>query len=153
MSPRIYRNRLLKLAALLHSLPRRRFDFGNWGVAKAGVKVGSDLLVNASACGTSACAIGWAPALPFVKKEGWSLRAELSDKYNGERYVPAVVGLLFKNGTEYNESDLGEEMFGLDEEEFSYLFHPNYDRPGLGEKATPKRVARHIREFVKNKYG
>lgn len=42
----------------------------------------------------------------------------------------------------------GRIIFGLEEEEFNFLFTPSFAPPHLGFAATPKQVAQHIRDFT-----
>jgi hypothetical protein len=145
----VYKQRLLALAELLETLPRKRFDYGHW--AGDEWKGEADL-----SCGTSACALGWATTMPSLRKLGLRLVKDSSGWI--------AVKLLSKNGTYMNDTEAAHEVFGVSEKEFQYLFIPsdkyvNITLPELGlntyapgENATPKQVAKHIRKFVKAKY-
>jgi hypothetical protein len=147
----VYKQRLLALAELLETLPRKRFDYSHW--AGDEWKGKTDL-----SCGTSACALGWATTMPSLRKLGLRLVKDLSGW--------VAVKLISKNGTFMNETEAAHEVFGVSEQEFQYLFIPGDDDededitlPELGlntyapgENATPKQVAKHIRKFVKAKY-
>jgi hypothetical protein len=113
--------RLLKLAAFLRTLPRRRFNYGHWvGDDWAGAQ---DL-----SCGTTACALGWAATMPTFRRLGLSLTPV------GEPGLKGVAGGAF---------DAAAQLFGLHGEQYS-LFAPDYEE----EDATPKQVARKIEQFV-----
>jgi hypothetical protein len=117
--------RLLKLADFLETVPRKRFDFTKW--------VGLDWKGKADlSCGTSACAIGWATTIPSFRKLG--LKLSLNDA----------------GGTPVFNGDFGSDavahFFDISILDAEFLFFPLYN--DLGDKATPKQVAKHIREFV-----
>lgn len=135
--------RLLRLASLLEKLPRKRFNYGNW--------VGSDWKgANNLSCGTTACALGWATTV-----RGWNLTLRRN------RYYGTYVGIGTRrlNGTDPMIASFvaGATAFGLTYEESAYLFAPGSESPYEGlpqspgggfREATPKQVARHIRQFV-----
>jgi len=129
--------RLLKLADFLDKLPPKRFDFSHW--------VGDDWGgAQDLSCGTTACAIGWCPTIPAFRRLG--LRIVKVDGF------PAVAfkgqKRLALSGNAITER-AAMRLFDLTQEEVEFLFLPSTAcqcADGLG--ATPKRVARHIREFV-----
>jgi hypothetical protein len=135
--------RLLKLAAHLEELPRERFDYG--------VYVGKDWKGAPDlSCGTTACAIGWACAMPEFRKMGLRiLRSE--SRFSPGFYVP-------RGGSHREAPSAGTAIFSLTETEWDYLFMPEqplYDHngdelrsEGPPSEATAKQVARHIRRFV-----
>jgi hypothetical protein len=129
----VYRKRLLKLAAFLDTLPREKFDFAV--VTRIGKKPMLEALkAGHERCGTVGCAIGWMPAV-FPRLVRWDennyvcLKGDVDD-YNADRYA-------------------AERFFDLSDDEASCLFVP--ESSGLGALATPKQVARHIRQFVRAK--
>lgn len=142
-----YKNRLLKLADFLDKLPKNRFDYCTW--------VGDDWEGKKDlSCGTTACALGWATTIPAFRKLGLRMI----------RYNSGAGGVCLKK-QEHNIIDsyddfvyslaAGKKIFGLDDIEFEYIFVPadyNFDKKP-GNNATPKQVAKHIRKFVKEKYG
>jgi len=126
------KRRLLRLALLLETLPRKRFDYGHW--------VGEDWKGDKSlSCGTTACALGWATTVP-----SFGLVLRLSGPDSGG-YVSLRGSRLGSKGDEPEEAAMS--VFGLTKEEVFYLFYPYYS--GLRFNASPKRVAKHIRDFVK----
>ena len=128
-----YKKRLLKLADFLEALPRKRFYFGAW--VGADWKGAQDL-----SCGTKACALGWAATMPTFRRLGLCLvRAEYSGGY---------VGLKCTDGILRGSSSAAREVFGLDLSEFEQLFAPS---ALLSPWATPRQVAKNIRDFVEEK--
>lgn len=129
---RVYNNRLLKLADFLDTVPPARFDYTVW--------VGEDWKGAASlSCGTTACALGWATTMPAFRRLGLHLAKDR---------LPSV------NGDESGDPEAAaEEIFGLDNEEFIFLFTPadpiddGYDE----SDATPQQVAAKIRQFVERR--
>lgn len=83
-------------------------------------------------CDTSACAFGYACMMPSFKKAGLSLRGG----------IPTYT----TSGTYYDGFRAASEFFGLSMKEAFDLFSPNHNP--LGRKATPKRVAKQIRQLV-----
>jgi hypothetical protein len=142
-----YARRLLKLAEFLEQLPRKRFNFGDWvGPDWKGAK-------NLS-CGTTACALGWATAIPEFRRLGLALfpYENMDGQIQGGH-----IGLTHDDMA--GEHEAAEHVFGLDVEngEFEQLFMPTDDgydgTSGLPASATAKQVARHIRAFVKRETG
>lgn len=140
----VYRNRLRRLAKFLLALAPHRFDFGIWVDSKTWKGL-PDL-----SCGTTACALGWAAAMPEFRALGVKLmpRLDVADS-------PFVI-----DGVAANYTEVALELFGLTGDEAEYIFTPNcplYD--GFGEvtdmprspnwKATAEDVARHILRFVR----
>jgi hypothetical protein len=151
----IYKRRLLKLADFLQKLPRKRFNYASW--------VGEDWQGKENlSCGTTACAFGWAATIPSLRKAGLRMK-----KVSGRGYV------TLKNSKYNNDFTMpriaATEVFGLNNNEFEYLFLPDTwlttDSNMLGDsesilglsgspndKADAKEVAKHIRRFVKARY-
>lgn len=97
--------RLLKLADFLEKLPKERFNFSSWvGDDWEGAK---DL-----SCGTTACALGWATAMPEFHRLGLKLDSEGWPRYNRE------VG-----------ADAAKSIFAIDSEEAEFLFTPRKRHP------------------------
>lgn len=125
-----HKNRLLKLADFLDNLPRKKFFFGD--------------VVNEfdekNHCGSVCCAVGWCPT---VFPRHW--------KWTGDTFDDYYVGL--KESTTFWDEDAAE-FFGIDINEACGLFYPGSTRPWarntmLADEATPKQVAKSIRQFVK----
>ncbi len=135
------RRRLLVLADFLDALPPRRFDYSSWvGMDWKGLP---DL-----SCGTTACALGWATAIPEFQALGLRLvKTDLSHSFSR-----VMLG-------DYNtNSSAAAIVFGITSDEADYLFLPGelppYERRSgkLEEspdaEASAKDVAQHIRDFV-----
>ena len=116
--------RLLKLAAFLRTVPRKRFDYN--------VFVGDDWngAQNLS-CGTKACAMGWAATMPAFRRLGLYL-----DR-NGQPIIDTPEHSLDVFG-------IARELFAVSLEDARWLFFPSDDEID----ATPKQVARKIERFV-----
>jgi hypothetical protein len=136
------KRRLLRLAAFLEELPPKRFDYSVWvGFDWKGAK---DL-----SCGTTACALGWATTIP-------SFGLRLQD--HGD---VIVVRLRHPSSPRPpRRCDIDPSIwaamvaFGLSQNEAEYLFLPANlgfwkHSSGLPATSSPKRVAKHIRDFVK----
>lgn len=133
--------RLLKLAAFLEKLPRKRFDYAS--------VVGYDWQGKPDlSCGTTACAIGWAAAMPQFQKLG--LKLDFDPVYGNSRLEGGVAKGKYNPGT---------AIFEISDDEWDYLFQPGWnltDDAGTDlplpvapdADATPKQVAKHIRRFV-----
>jgi len=141
----VYKRRLLALADLLQKLPAKRFNYSSWVGDDWGGK--SDL-----SCGTTACAFGWATTMPSLRRLGLVLHKVHQD-------ISEVK--LHKNGKYLEPDKAAREVFGLSYGEFEYLFVPysgreltSYKLPEsyLGDRASAKEVAAHIRKFVEAKY-
>ena len=149
VSDRTAKKRLLALADLLDGLPEGKFDFGTWGSVNKSAPAGADALREANFCGTTACALGWAPSLPFAKRLGFKLEVrEATDPLGrgaGFKYAEFT-----KNGTYVSSEDVAEELFGLGEGAMGYIFHPSvlnrHDESAHG-------VASAIRAFVNIRFG
>lgn len=134
----IYKRRLLSLAVLLEKLPNNKFDYGSW--------VGENWKEgNTNLCGTTACAFGWATTIPALKRVGLKLK-----KHNGG--YPTVVTMDGLGCNLHSAEKAAKKVFGLNVQEFEYLFVPDFVNKSLGSDATAKQVAKHIRKFVKAWY-
>ncbi len=117
--------RLLKLAAFLKRLPPKRFDYLNW--------VGDDWQGKPDlSCGTTACALGWACAMPEFKRSGMKLSLT---HYQG----------VLANGTK----DISHKYFHLTALEWDDIFM--WGGPKNGKGATAKEVAAFIEQLVKGR--
>lgn len=144
--------RLLKLAEFLERLPRKRFNYATW--------VGDDWEGKPNlSCGTAACALGWATTIPSLRRAG--LRLDRGGVFGSIGYVTLARATKATRAAvlrgEFPSCAAAAHVFDITEDEATFLFVPLSvplatrehlpERPGV--KATPKRVARHIRDFVK----
>jgi hypothetical protein len=125
------KRRLLKLADFLETVPRKRFDFTSW----VGENWKGDRELS---CGTTACALGWATTMPLFR--GLGLRLAKS------RWGPYVT--LGNMRKDKSSMIAAERVFDISYGDAEYLFVPGFSK--LGHSATPKMVARQIRQFVKH---
>jgi hypothetical protein len=127
MTDKQKQKRILKLADYVESLPRERFNFRHW--VGSGWQGKVDL-----SCGTTACALGWATAMPMFRRLG--LRMGQSELVGG---APEVFGS--------NSIVRLAELFGVTTSVFDRLFHPD-SRPGyLPGRVTNKQWAKHARSI------
>lgn len=148
----IYKNRLLLLASFLENLPEGRFNYGHW--------VGKDWQGKQDfSCGTTACALGWATAIPELADAGLIMVKGENIGRNGG--VVCLRSEAKKEGfvlNYYHANKAAEHVFDLNEDEFNFLFIPDseentmYGRRMPNERASAKEVAAHIRFFVDQKY-
>ena len=148
----IYRNRLLKLADFLDTVPPERFDYARWvGESWQG---DPDL-----SCGTTACALGWASTIPEFRKLGLRLK-----KNNWDLFNPTYVGLDTETDEDLADKssylltlEASKYIFGLSNQETNELFTPEgyamYYRKSFNSAsdATASDVAQHIRNFCRDK--
>lgn len=129
---KVHARRLLKLADFLDTLSEDRFDFGTW--VGCGWEPGEDLV----SCGTTACALGWATAIPEFQKLGLRMK-RAPDGWNHP-------GIARHRGDADRQSERASEVvFGLSPKEHDFLFQPGF---ALHSTATKAQVAKHIRKFV-----
>lgn len=145
VSDRVAKRRLLQLAELLESpAVEKHFNFSHWGVSS--VTPENCPLAEAEACGTTACALGWAPALPFAKSLGITLDVT-SEAGN-------LGGTFRRNGREIGPDYVARLLFGLNRGQSDMLFYPGSSPIGnLYGDATPRLVAENIRKFVQVRFG
>ena len=123
--------RLLVLARFLERNVRAaNFDMGAWGYAKR-----QDI----HACGSSACALGWATQIPEFHKSG--LQGDWQET------IPGAFSLVIKywdaeEQRRYFESEAARQFFGLSNWQTQKLF---FRQIGHVKKT---EVARNIRRFV-----
>lgn len=116
--------RLRDLYSMLYGVPEEKLDLGTWATSG---KVPSQIR---SACGTTACAVGWACLYPNFKKQGLGIRT-FRNKNAGS--FP-----IFRDGGNWIAV---EDFFGLTEHEARRLFM------GYGTGVNAKRmVMRAIRK-------
>lgn len=153
----IYKDRILLLADFLEQLPPKRFNFSTWVGYDWGGR--EDLL-----CGTTACGLGWATTIPEFRTLG--LRLMKFDKPGAAPHPQLVDDPETEPSFAWASTcKATKHVFGLTIDETEYLFTPmseeeeldedNRDPDAQGEDgrlsewASPKRLARHLREFVK----
>src|SRR6266850_3102712 len=112
--------RLLKLAAFLRTVPRKRFDyteFVGWDWKGA-----QDL-----SCGTKGCALGWAATMPEFRRLGLHLAKGTGFPTLAQRDDPWLAA---------------ERLFGIERYEAYELFSPSFDfaKDFDENNATPKYV-------------
>lgn len=125
--------RLLKLAEFVSKQPRDKFEFSHF--------VGDDWKGAPDlSCGTSACAMGWATAMPYFRKLGLHL---------SRRGTYARHPVLKRQG---NFEKIIERLFGFSAYEANKLFIPGNGFGNCNDgPATPKAWARYARKFVARK--
>lgn len=122
------KQRMLKLADFLDNLPPKKFDFGSFRGE------------GAASCGTIGCAIGWMPSVfPRVCKS-W-----VGEKVEG--------GYTLSDDVQLYEFDEAAEVLDIDVDHCRDLFTPTENLTELKPQflpvsATPKQVAKRIRQFV-----
>ena len=161
-----YSGRLLRLADFLDALLPGRFDFGKW--------VGDDWKGAADlSCGTTACGLGWATAMPEFQALGLHMRKlgsfgfvaldtdpECKDISHTFTMVCRATKMLF--GIDYNETEMlftpNEEAVADPEDEdedwseaeaiAEYNAKRDDGADALLPNASARDLARHIRAFV-----
>lgn len=127
VSQKVGNKRLLKLAAFLRTVPKKKFDYAQ--VISRTAEGVYDL-----SCGSTGCALGWASAIPSFRRLGFRStrhgRVFLKED-PGQAWYPAV----------------GAVFFGMSIDEASQLFSPEDSE----FNATPKYVAKKIERFVKGR--
>ncbi len=143
VSDRAAKRRLLQLADFLENLPNGQFDFSTFGDVSGG-ETGDDALEKATLCGTTAGALGWAPALPFAKRLGFKLEVRTSEFYGS-------FAEFTKNGRVVETITVAKQLFGLSADAMKYIFHSSV----LNEngKNNVHTVANGIRDFVTIRFG
>ena len=121
----VHKNRLLKLATFLETLPPERFDLSGF-VIEYKTKGGR-------ACGTVCCAVGWCPK---VFPDHW--------RWKEYTYNDGCIPKLKRNPSGIL-LDI-KAFFGINDADIEYLFMPGKYPQG---HRNAKYVARRIRSFVK----
>ena len=147
-SQTIYLKRLERLAAHVATRKPERFDFARW--VGDNWKGAQDL-----SCGTTGCAWGHAPSLPFFQRLGVKLKNDF-----GASVV--LEGSSDGDGNELQGLSAAEKVFNLTEVEALHIFAPYSrftakDTEGytktytlLHKEATPKQWAKHARRFIRD---
>lgn len=131
--------RLLKMAEFLEALPPHKFDFSNY------VHIGDKSPAAALAapdehCGTTACAVGWMPAV-FPETFEWT---NVTSTWDRTPLLPHPIGSTSWYWPEV-ESVI-KDFLDLEDVQYNFLFIPG-DSP-LDNLASARAVARQIREFI-----
>lgn len=123
--------RLLKLAAVLKTVPSKHFDMMACWVAGEDIEsaqsFGAKGLGTPKTCGTTACAMGWACTVPEFKRAGLKMQG----------FEPH-----FKNACGFTAA---EKFFDISENDAAFLFGAE------NEGITPKQEAARIIKFVETR--
>ena len=141
----IFKRRLLRLA---DELDKTKEEF-NYAVYAEDCDKNGRL-----SCGSAACALGLGATINSFRKMGMRLIRCCNDK----------IGVVLRKNLPVGDKDAYQvsretacEVFGLDNEQFDYLFIPDANVYEYGSSpactATAHEVADHIRNFVKNHMG
>lgn len=132
-----HKNRLLKLADFLDTVPRKKFNLYDWITKKSDNT--ATTIDHIKKCGFAGCAVGWAMTLPSFKKAG--LKSMGRQQYRFQ-YGQAFSIPYYKGKENWFAV---AEFFGVVGYDAEELFSVD----SYSENATPKMVARRIRKFVK----
>lgn len=140
--------RLTILAEYLKEVKPQQFFYGDFVDGECALTEDGKQL----SCGTTACAIGHVPVIPEFRRLGVRFGVEEDDDYRSLEPMLKMDGKFIMTSWE----DVGETIFGLDRDEFYYLFmpaerfgHSNGLLPSPGYNASAKTVAKHILKFVR----
>lgn len=137
------KERLLKLADFLETVPDEHFDIGSWrnGQVKDEPGAVTDTALVSHACGTTGCAVGWACAMPEFQAQG--LGFDLNKGYfSNTSGTPTFF--CAETGETLRAWHAVRQFFDLKFWEDYHLFSgTRYEG-----QATAKDVAVRIREFV-----
>lgn len=132
------KDRLLKLADFLETVPRRSFEIRWWQKRPATKPEGT----HQGECGFAGCAVGWAAHAKLFR--GLRLAqhgdggTDATPIYDGDEGMPAVARL-------FDLPTVGD-YFKVCPDASCLFEAESYD----GHRATPLQVARRIRKFVKD---
>jgi len=127
------KERLLLLAEFLETkVPEDRFDYTT--VVGSNWKYALDL-----SCGTVACALGWATQIPELAAEGLTLQLLLENR-----------SMFIKAMQVFNISELDADLLFIPAMSARRLIDGKWRevKNSLGDNASAKEVAAHIRGFV-----
>ena len=151
----IHFDRLLKLADFLDTVPPEKFDFDVWCNGGRGEVGGRVEVPDLNVCGTTACALGWATAIPEFQKLGIKL-----DMCSSQFPCVTTLSDSRKRDSWSNALAAARDVFGLGAEDVSELFtsegyHEYYDDVEHGwdyeyPDLSVKDVATHIRQWVED---
>lgn len=164
VSRRVSDDRLLALAKFLETKVKpQNFDFSSW----VG-QIPKDLKLTPTKCNTTACALGWATAMPRFSRLGLRISGEPGSSFGYVSCGQTEEETLGMDDIEIS-FDSASRVFGVTDAEAQYLFAPENAAPqslvghcetceceiakslpdSPGETATAKDLAKHIRNFVK----
>lgn len=126
--------RLLKLAEFLETkVPRKQFSMHKWVShhGESGIPLNEDV----GDCGTAACAMGWATAIPSFQRAG--LHLARGGKEYGRHHMKMTP--LYQRQRGMNAA---AKFMAIDFDDATALFDPEFN------DGTPKQVAKRIRQFV-----
>lgn len=132
-------NRLEKLYAFLGTIKPNRFYFGEWAMTQEAAEE-----YGVHACGSTACALGWAGSMPEFRKRG--LKMKINEGCD--------IGLVELEGKGLYSDAAGAEFFGLTASEAEYLFIPGYfgERRCMGPAdMSLGQYRRGLRQFIDRK--
>ena len=136
-SRKLQKNRLLKLATYLRTIPAKLFDIDHWQR--------DEITENGEVCKTVACACGYGCSIPSFKAAGLKLSPGKKRFY----WDKVSQNYMIRFGR-YKSFNAIARFFGISYEEaenlFSYSGYSNYYY-----RVTPKIVARKIENFVARK--
>jgi hypothetical protein len=129
--------RLARLANILDNVPKKKFDIRHYAY-------------ESPKCGTVGCALGHAAMDKFFQKLGLKLYQSGLDVLKFGQ--PVSYGIETREGDGFGAALV---VFGLERSEGAQLFLDTaYVKRGTDEKdpdVTPKKVARKIRSFLRNR--
>ena len=160
MSRKINAARLVTLAKFIAPIKEEKFDLRSWGshdgsldqhdlevfgintkTKKDEVKFCPTADQLGDACGTTACALGWAGTIPEFQKDGLKLEmfAEVYTGDNGKEFVvdSTLVTLRRNKKRVLDTFEAGAAFFGIDEEDSYELFDPARYSTGNSEIQPP----------------
>jgi hypothetical protein len=129
--------RLEKLYTFLGTIKPAKFDFSYWATAAND----SDTAKDITACGTTACAMGWAGSMPEFRKRGLKL---IWERHSNSGHVVFTD----RDGERFFGEEAGEVFFGLTCKEAEFLFIPASD---TAEKMPVNLYRRRLRKFIDRK--
>ena len=130
-------DRLAQLAVYLRHVPKERFQMASWAEGKpfCGVMDPPEAEHPKPACGTTACAMGWATTYPPFRKAGLKMEWDLNDKTG-----------LGDGVIQYKDEDgfhAARAFFNLPKDHAEYLFG------GLSRRTeTPVKVAERLEDYI-----
>lgn len=125
--------RLGILADFLDTVPPEKFDLKDWYISG---DVDFEHGPSPYNCGTTACAIGWATAIPEFQAAGFAIYLD----------NPLFIDHGLLNEAQFTGWDAVERFFGLTYTEAQVLFSASYYN--LADIRDPVAVAERLREFV-----
>lgn len=138
--------RLLKLADFLEKLHHSKFNLNEWVSGKK-PKLMSEDPTKKGDCGTTACAVGWLPAI-FPKSWGWRKPKTHYDSFGN----PTNADVIYKRWPDYDMTQsqklqAAADFFSIDYGDSTELFMPA--EYADGDRTRAKQVAKRIRSMVR----